>query len=311
MYLHDADENAETEHLKVIRSCLRQVLDRTLSRKLRSVAFPLIGCGLFGLSPEVLSFEFFDEFSQVAAVFRPEEEVDVWLVIYDPLLLPRVLQAGVQAWLERVPVPPGWEPFGLGVPHLDEFEGQVIRSSHPQWMAWMFVRFAELVTGYLTSLLAMRMQPASLPTHVVEERKPVAFGTLRSTGEKLAKAALAEGGTDPWVGLVARLFSEDAAKGRKLDRINQERNNIAHGRSFRAAEDIREDLAVFLRMDEWHALRRRQELPPPEHLDPWLRTAPRRNGKSNGIGVFERWDGDRWDYLVPTTGVRFEQRAPG
>ncbi|HJT79519.1 MAG TPA: macro domain-containing protein [Gemmataceae bacterium] len=304
-FLHGADEDSETEHLKVIRSCIRQVLERALGRRLRSVAFPLIGCGLFGLSPELLAFEFFDEFSRVATSLRPEVDVDVWLVIYDPRLLSGVLQAGVQAWVERVPMLPVWEPLALGVPHLDAFEEQVIRSSHPQWAAWMFVRFAELVTGYLTSLLAMRKRPPDLPTQVVKEREPVTFGLLRLTGARMAKLVLAGGAADAWAGLAARLFAEDQ-KARRLECINQDRNNLAHGRGFRAAEDIRADLEAFLRLQDWHALRRQQELPGPELLDPWLCAAPRSPGQPHETAVFERWVGDRWGYLVPTTGARFE-----
>jgi hypothetical protein len=45
----------------------------------------------------------------------------------------------------------GWQPFRLGVPYLDRFEEQVVRCGDPQWAAWLVVRYAELLAGYLYS----------------------------------------------------------------------------------------------------------------------------------------------------------------
>jgi O-acetyl-ADP-ribose deacetylase (regulator of RNase III) len=55
VFLGMSQDDNGTEHLRVIRGCVRQVLDRARAMGLRSVAFPLIGTGIFGLSPALAS----------------------------------------------------------------------------------------------------------------------------------------------------------------------------------------------------------------------------------------------------------------
>jgi O-acetyl-ADP-ribose deacetylase (regulator of RNase III) len=53
-------ESREADYFAAIGSCITQVLDTAVTQKLRSVAFPLIGCGLFGLDEKMLVLQFLD-----------------------------------------------------------------------------------------------------------------------------------------------------------------------------------------------------------------------------------------------------------
>ena len=48
----------EADYFAAIGSCIAQVLDAAVAQKLSSVAFPLIGCGLFGLDEKMLVLQF-------------------------------------------------------------------------------------------------------------------------------------------------------------------------------------------------------------------------------------------------------------
>jgi O-acetyl-ADP-ribose deacetylase (regulator of RNase III) len=310
VFLEGDTEDDQTEYLKIIGACVRQVLDRAVDMPLRSVAFPLLGCGLFGLDPRLMAAEFFDAVAQVAVSATPRQEVHVWLVIFREELLADVLQAGVQTWLDLVPALPRGEPFDLGVPYLDLFEEQVLRASGPQWSAWMTVRYAEVLAGYLLAVLAEAPVPPVGPADLLDEDRQVTFGFLRTSAVGLAERVLAQPGVSPWPALVARLLREDYRGGHRLERINHARNDIAHGRGFRSAGDLRKDLADFLQLGRWQALRRDHGPPPAEPAGGWLclhpdttATGPRQ--RAAGLGFLERWNVGGRTYVVPGSGVRF------
>lgn len=300
VFLGTSPDDNGAEHLRVIRGCARQVLDRARAMGLRSVAFPLIGTGIFGLSPALLGFEFFEELAHAALAPGDGERPEVWLVVYDAGHLPGVLQAGVQAWLGLFPARPCWQPFRLGVPYLDRFEEQVVRCGDPQWAAWLVVRYAELLAGYLLFLLAAAATPVRRPPDVLPEDRPVTFGMLRREGMRLAEDGAAAEHVSPWAHLAATVLRAERTA-QRLERVNHDRNDIAHGRSFRAAAAIVAELAAFVRLEEWRRLLHEHGAPPLATLRPWV--APEPGG--SGTGVLESWGRERWTYVVPDTGARF------
>lgn len=304
VFLDPSSDDNGTEHLRVIRGCVRQVLDRAREMRLRSVAFPLVGAGLFGLDPALLAFEFFEELAHVALAAGDGPEV--WLVVYKADLLPRVLEAGVQSWLGLLPARPTWQPFRLGVPYLDRFEEQVVRCSDPHWAAWLVVRYAELLTGYLLFLLAGATSPPRWPVGMLPEDRPITFGVLRREANRLADEEALAGHASPWVRFVVSALRADRAALR-LERINHDRNDLAHGRNFRPASEIVADLAEFVQVQEWRRLLHEQGAPPLAALEPWVCPEP----SGAGTGVLERWSRSRFTYVVPETGARFTADASG
>lgn len=53
-------DSQDTDYFEAIGSCIRQVLELVRALRLSSVAFPLIGCGRFGLDVKMLILQFLD-----------------------------------------------------------------------------------------------------------------------------------------------------------------------------------------------------------------------------------------------------------
>jgi O-acetyl-ADP-ribose deacetylase (regulator of RNase III) len=69
--------------LEAVGSCIAQVLDAAVAQNLKSVAFPLIGGGLFGLDEKLLVLQFLDLIEAFDKRLAEGEHLEVWLVIRD------------------------------------------------------------------------------------------------------------------------------------------------------------------------------------------------------------------------------------
>ena len=76
-------EFRETSYFAAIGSCITQILDAAVAQKLKSVAFPLIGCGLFGLDEKMLILQFLDAIEELDDRLTDDRELHVLLVIRD------------------------------------------------------------------------------------------------------------------------------------------------------------------------------------------------------------------------------------
>jgi hypothetical protein len=170
----------------------------------------------------------------------------------------------------------------------------------------MLCRYAELVTGFLFFTLATARVPPLRPAEVLEPDHPPSFGIFRTTARTLAvEAPHQESG---WVPFVAELL-RDPAGSVALERINADRNAIAHGRAGRPPAAIRQDLAAFVRAPAWEQLRGMAGTPPTAELRPWVwaraAAAGGDGGQAGQLGVLDRWNDARHVYLVPGTGETF------
>jgi hypothetical protein len=96
-----------------------------------------------------------------------------------------------------------------------------------------------------------------------------------------------------------------------LNRLNAERNNIGHGREFRQATELRDDLVRFMNLEDWQ--RKLQDLGPPniDDLDPWITTRPRArkdltSDLEDDFGILDKWSKKSFQYLIPHSGLTFE-----
>jgi O-acetyl-ADP-ribose deacetylase (regulator of RNase III) len=299
----EADDNG-AEHIRVIGECVFTVLRMMKDANVQSVGFPLIGCGLFGLDPGLMAFEFFERvFSSGLAAAK--EQHDIWLVVLDQQLVRPVVEAGVQQLLHHLPQSGGSEPLRLGVPFLDEFSEQVALTTHPHWRAWLMARHAELIATYICARLARGVRPPHQPPELLEPDRPPSFGVIREGAAKFAKEIHATGIADAWSRFLAQIVIDDLTAGR-LQRINTDRNDIAHGRKFRAAEEIDKELRTFCSLPQWTALAANESLADVDQLVPWMRRGlPIDGNKSTRTGVLDKWNEKKWTYLVPASGERF------
>jgi O-acetyl-ADP-ribose deacetylase (regulator of RNase III) len=308
-WLDDASrEDSETEHLEVVRRCVRRVLQDVRDAPFSSVAFPLIGSGIFGLDAKLVARNFFEDVFQFALEPRSTREMNVWLVLYDEFTFHSVLEVGVQAWLTHTTPTLQWEPFDLGIPYLDVFEELMNRECHPRWSSWMHVRYAELATWFLAFVLAN--SSGERPESLVRSRWPLSFGNVRFIAERMARQFLDSQNNDRWQHFLSALVA-DAVSAGVIKRLNDDRNAIAHGRETRQAQDLRADIHQFIQSQKWKELAQECQPPGQNGLPPWLVLQPGDVHMGNGrnIGVFESWKPGERTYVIPWSGGEFSIRA--
>src|SRR5713101_1153073 len=80
----EARDSLETEYFTAIGSCITQILDGAVRQGLKSIAFPLIGAGLFGLDEKMRILQFIDAIEALDDRLPEGQNPHVWLVIRDP-----------------------------------------------------------------------------------------------------------------------------------------------------------------------------------------------------------------------------------
>lgn len=300
-------------YLPVVRRAVRDALELAAARGLRSIAFPLLGCGLFGLDPALVAYEMFGEVAAFAEDSDPTRPLDVRVVVRSPEQVPSVVAAGVQAWIDRFPVGSARPALDLGVPWIDLYEAHhVVCNRHPQWSSWTLARLAELVVGYIAATSALAAGRSNGPTACFAAGRPVAFGTLREITLRHARAAWVA--RDPWPVFLRERFAVAEKRGH-LRRLNEDRNDLAHGRAHRPYEQMRADLEAMLDLPAWKGMVVRAG-PPDTVLDAWTATHPSPPARVDFarpgalIGVAEAWSASGLDYVVPWAGLRFRMRPP-
>jgi hypothetical protein len=227
---------------------------------------------------------------------------EVWLTVYENDHYPTVLNGLTQALSDQAKQRGGWNPMHLGVGYIDRFEQTVCGSTHPRWMAWLLVRYAELVTGHLLCLLASTRSLS--PPDLFDPDRPACFGVLRTHAYRLAKELrqIPPSSLEEWACRIAESTYNQAGR---LSRLNEDRNNIAHGRDCRSHHDIRRDVeAVIDSLRE--IVQDSKRLPRPEGLTPWTCVQA-----ENQIGVLDRWRKDKkWRYLLPDQRRLIEVDVP-
>lgn len=301
-------EDWETEHLKVIRSCVRRILERSVSLRLPTVAFPLIGTGVFGLNPALLASIFFDELLIFTTDAQPAEKLNVYLTTIDEGIFDEIVQVGIQAWIDRLHTPPNWDYFKLGIHFIDAFEIQLAKIRDFQWKAFRVTQYAELITFYIFSVIACSDTPPFGYENFVAMDQLISFGRIRDEAMKLSQK-VSPSDSKPWAGFLLKNMGSNQ-RWQCMVRINEDRNDIAHKRAFRPYTQILDDLKAFVCLDNWHSFAKNEPLPCLSGLSPWVCSdmAGGNQGekcKADRYGLLERWSGAKRTYLNPTNGKYF------
>ena len=129
----EADERS-TAHVRVISEGISEILRLMPDLGTSSVAFPLIGCGLFGLDPALMTQAFYDSLmrSQLSNRSGPWE---VWLVVQTRDHERQAVQALLSLIQSQMPMPGASHgaAFLLGLPFVDDFAQTICEERHPQW----------------------------------------------------------------------------------------------------------------------------------------------------------------------------------
>jgi O-acetyl-ADP-ribose deacetylase (regulator of RNase III) len=293
-------EFRETGYFAAIGSCMAQILDSAVAQKLKSVAFPLIGCGRFGLDEKMLILQFLDAIEEFDDRLTEGESLQVWLVIRDRAqfesaagtFLDLLMQARSKLVSARVKQ--------SRVSILDRFASRLLERTNEDWAKWQLCRYAEVATEVMCYGISRATNPAITPETLFEEGRPATFGHFLEKAKHLAGTA--ELDRSAWG---VRFFSrvlKDTRSERALDAINQQRNNLAHGRRTLPLAKIKKLVARGLNLELWERIAETDGELRLADWRPWVGIPP---SGTDQIGLFERWQKNSLRYLVPETGEVF------
>lgn len=306
-WLDKLAEDDESQYIRIISKCQRSILESLQESKVSSVAFPLIGCGIFGLSATLLAHEFAAEVCRFSKESELEYPVEIVLVIEDPELIGRVVSSAVQGIIDSTWLTQSMKTIHLGVPHLDLFMDAHKRTTHPDWQSWILCRYGELCNSYFFFNLSQIAPTKSDYSELVPVGKYLAFGTCIDLSRRISKDLNKnESRTTEWDKFLASRYEKNAAQLSAIMSINQSRNAIAHGRKVPPPEDIYAKLLDFLEPKEFRRLIRNGTTAPYDELSPWLFEADSSTGTCD-IAVFDRWRKSEIEYTVPYSGLVLTQ----
>jgi O-acetyl-ADP-ribose deacetylase (regulator of RNase III) len=305
---HDPDDwpdargdSQDTTYFDAIGSCIRQVLEAARTQKLSSVAFPLIGCGRFGLDERMLILQFMDAVETLDDRLTHDEKLTVWLVIRDRAQFEAAvgvfLDLLLRARSEMVVV----QIEQSGFPILDRFAKCLAKRSNEDWAKWQLCRLTEIALEIMCYGLSRGIRPLPTPESLFEQGKTPTFGVVRELALKLAAGVPAN--MNVWgAKFFADILNNEAAAC-ALETLNTQRNNLAHGRTTLPLADIRKLVVQGLHLGGWERISDADGELRLSDWTPWIVTSSATNGQT---GLFERWQKNEIRYLVPETGEVFK-----
>jgi hypothetical protein len=226
-------------------------LHDAVAQKLKSVAFPLIGCGLFGLDEKMLILQLLDAIEEFDDGLTDGEEFHVWLVIRDRAqfesaagtFLDLLMQSRSRMVSVRV------KPSGVSI--LDGFARRLLEHTKEDWAKWQLCRYAEIAVEFMCYGINRALRPPASPESMFEERRAPTFGLFLEKAKHLADTSKLD--DSAWG---ARFFGHvlrDVKSVRALDEINHQRNNLAHGRQSLPLAKVKKLVIQGLQLDFWMA----------------------------------------------------------
>ncbi len=306
-WIDDQDpESQEADSVRIIRRCVRSILSELTSGDVQSVAFPLIGTGVYNIDPSLLAYEFARELVDHAQHVGVQSRRDVWLSIRSHNAA-QLTEPLVQGLLDSLYGTPSLIP-NLGVGFLDRFNQQQLRAGDPSFRAWMLTRYAELLIEYFFFRLASVSEPTVAVETALSPGKGISFGFLRLESQNLAIRLEQDDRVEGWPAYFVKQLRSDMQTGHRLQRIIQDRNNLAHGKAARSPEAIEGDLLGLIDPNGWVITMEQFGIPAEDGLSPWIQPVPNEEKPEGGekqFGLLDRWTHNYFEYLVPDTGEMF------
>ena len=306
---HDPDDwpgepgcSTFAEILETIGICVDQVLQMALEGGISSVAFPLIGCGLFEMDEEMLISQFLDSLHKCDKRMTGEQPLSVHLVIHSSGQMESVVCKLIDLLLASHSHTVAIGMSATGVPLLDRFVVGMGNRVEANWGKWQLCRFAEIALEVMCFGLCQAYNPPPAPETLFEEGLAASFGKVREHALRMANSYSKSLGKVWGASFFAEVLTDSSAV-RALGTLNEERNNLAHGRVTRPFDEIQSHVNHGLRLFEWERAQDRHGPFRTEEWQPWILALSDNN---NAIGLFERWQKSSIRYLVPETGEVFK-----
>jgi len=284
-------EFRETNYFAAIGSCITQILDATVAQKMSSVAFPLIGCGLFGLDEKMLILQFLDAIQELDDRLAEGESLHVWLVIRDRAhfesaagtFLDLLMQARNRMVSIRVQ--------RIGVPILDRFAARLSQRTNEEWAKWQLCRYAEIAVEMICYGLSRATRPSTTPESLFEEGRAPTFGDFRSKARILATTKMVD--DKVWGARFFARVMRDEAAARKLEIINAQRNDLAHGRRSLSLVEIKKHVLKGLQLESWGRIPETDGEFQVLEWQPWARVSSTESGQIGlAAGAVSEAEGD-------------------
>jgi hypothetical protein len=134
----------------------------------------------------------------------------------------------------------------------------------------------------------------------------LSFGRIRTDTQHLALRLKGHNRLAPWPRRLVDMVLSDLHHQRRLYRLNEDRNHLAHGKAARSHTMIEADLRAFIDPERWDALREQNGDPGVDDLAPWVQRCPTSEAADTSTdpvhAVLDRWTLHYFEYVVPETG---------
>lgn len=294
------DESHSTDYFESIGSCTTQILNDAIGQGLRSVAFPLIGCGLFGLDEKMLIEQFLDAVEILDNRLDGKTHFDVWIVIRDrdqfESVAAKILEMLLSARQEMATV--HLEPISVSI--LDRFvANRLTRRISEDWAKLLLCHYAEIALDVMYYSLNYATQPSKTPKEMFPKGGPPTFGERFRLASNLASALPI--GTKFWGSQTFATVLKNKQARFAIDTLIAQRNDLAHGRQSKPLATITDLVKKGLRLHDWASISKTEGPFRPDDWSPWIRLSPRKE-----VGLFDRWQENWFRYVVPETGEVFK-----
>lgn len=293
----------DEDYFELIGRCMGEVLQDTVAEQLERIAFPLIGCGLFGLSEKMLVRQFLHQLQACSARQQDAMPPEVWLVIRDATTTLRVVQEVMDIAFEACQNQPHVAFEMAGVPLLDRFAVSAMNFRDPPWLAWQICRYCEIALEMMLATLATARQPKVEPKQHLQPGQPLTFGRCRTLAHKIRSQH--EGRwPDRWSELFAAVLAQRQCQ-EQLEEVILQRNRLAHGAAPPPPDEIYGMVSSALNLPRWTELAGTEGPPQLSNCPPWM-CSP--DDEPDREGILTRWNISAFRYLVPETGRIFEKQ---
>jgi O-acetyl-ADP-ribose deacetylase (regulator of RNase III) len=291
----------DADYLQAIARCVSQALHLAGTDGIDSIGFPLIGCGLFGLSAGMLVRQFIAELERADTDDSVQVPAAIWLIIRDEdqwdLVLKTLIEMLFEGRKQRSPL----NIRNVGVSVLDQFRLRIQAAQDDEWASWLLCRYCEVGVQLMLSGLASSRGKDCSPTKLFDAGRAVTFGAAKDRAQKILKAGSIDD-VHRWPGLFSDVLSSTPSL-QALAVVNDLRNDLAHGRHHKAPSEIYTTVEKALSLDKWSPVSAAAGDIPASDWIPWTAMEAPHSGH---IGLFDRWSPNRLRYLVPSSGHVFE-----
>jgi O-acetyl-ADP-ribose deacetylase (regulator of RNase III) len=291
----------DADYLQAITRCVSQALHLAGTDGIRSIGFPLIGCGVFGLSVGMLVRQFMAELERADADDSMQVPPEVWLIIRDENQWSLVLKAMIEMLFEGRKQRSPLNIRSVGVSVLDQFRLRIQAAQDDEWASWLVCRYCEIGVHLMLSGLAGSLGESFSPRKLFDPGRAVTFGGAKDRAQKVFRAGAAQS-FHGWPKLFGGILSNTPSL-QALGMVNRLRNDIAHGRHHSTPTEILATVECALSLEKWSSVSAAEgDIPVPD-WNPWTAFE---SGDATQVGLFDRWSPNILHYLNPSTGHVFE-----